>query len=341
MHQKDLKVSLIIPNYNGSKYIYNCLQSLSKVNYPYLEVIVCDDASTDNSVDIINRFAKQDNRLKIIKNLFNQGAAAAKNKAVALSRGDIVVFMDNDIKLPKNWLQELLAPLKSDPSLTATQSIIMDYDDQDLIQQAGGLITPTTGWLMGLHQNEKYSEIVAQKRLTLRSIVGVSGALAVRRSFFIKVKGFDTQEARHSEDIDFSWRVWIFGGQIKLAPASMVFHKNKPLSDRMLMNATQEYIHFHLVRNSIRSMLKNYELYNILRFLSVFLVLNSGRIIFALTQHNPAIIMGTLKALWWNMVHINDTLKARKFVQKNRKVTDSYLFGKVFAGSHLKTARYV
>ncbi len=336
-------LSIIIPNYNGDKYLESCIASVLKIDYPAFEVIVCDDASADKSVSIVQKFQKLDKRVRILRNPTNLGAAASKNKGVLAAKGEIVLFLDSDTEVKKNFASFLVSELVGDDDLVAAQSVIMDYDDRSLIQQAGGVINPTTGYLKAFLQWQNFIEKLRNGELQGRNIAGVSGSLAVKRHFFEKVKGFDELEARHSEDVDFSWRAWALGGKMKLVPKSLIYHKNKPMSERALMNATKEYIHFHLVRNSIRSMLKNYELSNLLKYLPIAICLNLGRVVVALFDNNRAIVLGTLKGMVWNALNIRDTISSRLYVQKYREKSDAFLFSNIFdkAGALLLYRNYL
>ena len=88
------KVSVIIPVHNSSKYIQECINSVINQTYKNLEIIVIDDKSTDNSVEIIKSI--RDKRIKSIELKENVGAALARNKGIELSTGDYICFLDSD-----------------------------------------------------------------------------------------------------------------------------------------------------------------------------------------------------------------------------------------------------
>ncbi len=88
-------VSIITPNYNGAKYINKCINSVLNQSYTDWELIICDDNSTDNSLDIINSY--NDKRiLAPIQLQKNQGAAVARNLAIEKASGNFIAFLDND-----------------------------------------------------------------------------------------------------------------------------------------------------------------------------------------------------------------------------------------------------
>lgn len=88
------KVSVIIPVYNSSKHLNECLDSVIRQSYKNLEIIIVDDNSTDNSVDLINNY--KDKRIKLIKLNKNRGVAFSRNKGIDMSTGSFIAFIDSD-----------------------------------------------------------------------------------------------------------------------------------------------------------------------------------------------------------------------------------------------------
>ncbi len=91
----NIKVSVIIPVYNTSEYLPECLDSLVNQTLKEIEIICVDDGSTDNSVEILEKYAKEDNRIKILtqQNLY---AGVARNKGLSEAKGEFVIFLDSD-----------------------------------------------------------------------------------------------------------------------------------------------------------------------------------------------------------------------------------------------------
>ena len=89
-----VKVSVIIPVYNNAKYLKECLDSVVKQTYKNLEIIIIDDKSSDNSLEVISQF--DDKRIKLIKLRKNSGAAIARNKGVEIASGDYICYVDSD-----------------------------------------------------------------------------------------------------------------------------------------------------------------------------------------------------------------------------------------------------
>lgn len=89
------KISVIIPVYNAEQFLLNCLESIITQTFNDIEIICVDDGSTDNSINILNEYAKKDLRLKIITQK-NQYAGIARNNGMSIASGDYLFFMDAD-----------------------------------------------------------------------------------------------------------------------------------------------------------------------------------------------------------------------------------------------------
>lgn len=95
------KVTIIVPLYNGEKTVEKCLNSIINQTYKNLEIIVINDASTDNSLNIINWIASKDERINIITNLKNMGPSYGRNIAISKATGEYIMFCDAD-----DWMEE-------------------------------------------------------------------------------------------------------------------------------------------------------------------------------------------------------------------------------------------
>jgi len=101
------KISIIIPNYNNEKYLDRCIDSAINQKYKEVEIICVDDKSTDNSVSILNKYAKLDDRIKLILLEENAGVSNARNKALKACTGDYVCFLDSDDYIEPNFCTDL------------------------------------------------------------------------------------------------------------------------------------------------------------------------------------------------------------------------------------------
>lgn len=102
-----MKVSVIIPIYNGEKYFADCIQSILDQSSTNIEIIVINDGSTDGSLSLIKRYAQNDSRIVVI-NQKNKGVSAARNAGLSKARGDYIMFVDADDYIARKDALELL-----------------------------------------------------------------------------------------------------------------------------------------------------------------------------------------------------------------------------------------
>src|SRR6202158_2778364 len=109
-------VSVTIVTYNSGRFIKRCLESVLAQKYPYKEIIVIDNASTDGTIDLLEQF---DDRVQIYYNDDNVGFAVAQNQAIKLSNGDWVLTLNPDVLLLPNFIQSLVDGGQFDRSIGA------------------------------------------------------------------------------------------------------------------------------------------------------------------------------------------------------------------------------
>lgn len=109
------KVSIIVPVYNVSLYIIDCLNSIKKQAYDNIEVILVDDCGTDNSMQLVNEYlsVNQFPPYKILRHDFNRGLSAARNTGLTASSGEYVFFLDSDDEISETCIESLVKPLEA------------------------------------------------------------------------------------------------------------------------------------------------------------------------------------------------------------------------------------
>ena len=105
-------ISIIVPCYNVEEYLQRCLQSICEQTYQYWEAICIDDGSTDATYDILSDFAKKDTRIKCFTQA-NKGVSETRNRALSLSQGEYICFVDSDDIIEKSYLDILLKSIQS------------------------------------------------------------------------------------------------------------------------------------------------------------------------------------------------------------------------------------
>lgn len=123
-------VSIVTPVYNSSQHIEACIDSVMRQSYSNFEMIMVDDASSDNSISIIKQKIKDDHRFKIYSFTENKGAAHARNKAIELAKGKYISFLDSD----DLWLPNKLS---SQVEFMEKNKVLFSFSSYDVINEKG------------------------------------------------------------------------------------------------------------------------------------------------------------------------------------------------------------
>lgn len=105
-------ISVIVPVYNLSTYLQDCLESILRSSYKDLEIILVDDGSTDGSGDVCDSYALKDNRISVIHKE-NKGVSTARNRGLEVANGEFIMFVDGDDQIHPNMIEWLLEAIQS------------------------------------------------------------------------------------------------------------------------------------------------------------------------------------------------------------------------------------
>src|SRR5690348_16447392 len=129
-----LTYSIIIPNYNGAKFLPGCLDSIAAQTLPPLETIVVDDASTDNSLELIR---ERYSWVKLLVQEKNGLFASAANRGIDAAQGDIIVLFNNDAEADPGWLAAIDQAFQERPEIDVIDSKILLYDKPGFLHTTG------------------------------------------------------------------------------------------------------------------------------------------------------------------------------------------------------------
>lgn len=218
---------IIIINYNGKDLTVDCINSIRKTT-ENANIIVIDNASTDGSVEALSVLFPE---IKIIRNEKNYGYAAAVNIGVKHSKNEFLIISNNDVIYQENSLNLLLKMLKDNPDVAVAgpQQIYSDGKRQDSYGDFPGikLGIKKVFFVYSLFPkllNYLWKINIRPKRK--RKISGyIDGAvMAIRKSDFEQVKGFDEDYFFFTEELDFCYRINKLNKKIIFQPTSLVIH---------------------------------------------------------------------------------------------------------------------
>lgn len=212
-----MKASVIIPVWNGRKYLPDCLEALFAQRYPDLEVIAVDNASSDDSADWI---AERYPQVRLIRNPVNRGFAGGCNSGLQVAQGDILVLLNQDTRVLPGWLQAIVDALRR-PEVGIVGCKIL-YPDGETIQHAGGWIE----WPLGFAHHYGQGERDEGQWDEPRQVDYVTGAAMAFRRTLLDTVGLLDEEfwPGYFEDTDFCFRAREAGYKIWYVPNAVAIH---------------------------------------------------------------------------------------------------------------------
>jgi GT2 family glycosyltransferase len=310
-------VTIIIVNWNGFRWLPGCFASVYQQDYDLFEVVFVDNASSDESVAWVKENYPA---TVIIENGTNRGYADANNQGYKAAKGDYVLFLNNDTRVTRSFLTELLTVLDSDSEIGGAQSRILLLDDPKILDSVGAFLTPT-GFLyhygFGDTDQAKYHKVIdlyTAKGACMMFKRHVLEAVAIDKNVF------DPDYFAYFEESDMCHRVWLAGYRVVFAYNSIIYHKVSATSNSM----SNAFIQYHSFKNRIRTYLKNLSPRWLVIILPAHLLLCEGISAVSFVCGRIALSAALQKAIGWNIKKSRETLKLRRTIQRRiRKRKDA------------------
>lgn len=252
MTTPNASVAIAILNYNSSSFLQHFLPTLIRYSPSWASIYIIDNASTDQSKQIVSTQFPEITWIQLQKNL---GFAGGYYKGLHQIKEELVVLLNSDVEVSENWLPPLVARMQENEKLAAIQPKIKSYQNKDYFEHAGaaggfidylgypfcrGRIFTTVEQDQGQYDN-------------FTNCFWASGAcMLLRKSAYVEAGEFDPRFFLHMEEIDLCWRMQRCGYEIACEPASTVYHVGG--GSLAYSNPKKMYFNF---RNSHRMLVKN------------------------------------------------------------------------------------
>ncbi|HQV70439.1 MAG TPA: glycosyltransferase family 2 protein [Thermoflexales bacterium] len=210
-------ISVIIPNWNGAKHLPVCLAALRRQTAPPLEVIIVDNASADESRELVARDYPEVKWLQLPQNVRFAGAC---NAGIRASSGEFVALLNNDTEADERWLENIAKTFAEHPSAGFAATKLRLFDQRDKLHSAGDFYSRR-----GVPGNRGVWQ-VDDGRFDAEYVFGACGAGSVyRREMLDKIGLLDEEFEFSCEDVDISWRAQLAGYRCAFAKDAIVYHK--------------------------------------------------------------------------------------------------------------------
>ncbi|CAN5704087.1 hypothetical protein BH10CHL1_BH10CHL1_21620 [soil metagenome] len=304
-------LSVIIPNYNGQRFLAPLLDALQRQTFPDFEIILADDASTDDSVAFVETHYAQ---VRLLINRRNLGFVKTCNAAVAAARAPVVVLLNNDTEPEPTWLAELVQAICANPQAAIVASKMLLFEQRDQLHTAGDLlgadgIPRNRGvWENDRGQYDQAGEIFS----------GSGGGSAYRKDVWQMLGGFDEDFWMYLEDVDYGFRAQLSGWQTVFAPQARVYHHLSATGGGVLAS-------YYVGRNTIWNIAKNMPDALLWRNLPRIIAAQAKVTLDALRNIRGAAARARLRGQFAGLVGLARPLHKRQIIQARRQLEDHAL----------------
>lgn len=214
-------VSVHIVTYNSKDVIAQCIQSVFQQTFPVKQIIVIDNHSSDETVQILSQFRS---KLEIVRNAENVGFAAAHNQAIQMSACDYYLILNPDVILHPDYVRVLVNYLERDPRCGSATGKLIRAQDPDQIDSTGLWMNKTR------RATDRGMNTSADQFHEMSEVFGVSGAAALYSKQMVQeisIEGdfFDEDFFAYKEDVDVAWRARLMGWRAYYIPEATAIHE--------------------------------------------------------------------------------------------------------------------
>lgn len=235
--------SVIIPNFNGQRFLQTLFAALQAQTFTDFELILVDDASTDDSVAFSEAHYPN---ARLIVNRANTGFARSCNLGVDAAHGRFVVLLNNDTEPEPTWLAELAKAICANPDAAILTSKMLLFADRTKLHTTGDTMGTD-----GIPRNRGvWEEDRGQYDHALEVFSGSGGGSVVRRELWQALGGFDEEFWMYMEDVDFGFRAQLAGWRTVFVPTARIYHHLSATGGGTLAS-------YYVGRNTIWTVAKN------------------------------------------------------------------------------------
>jgi GT2 family glycosyltransferase len=211
--------SIVIPNWNGARWLPGCLDSLAGQTLQPAEIIVADNGSSDGSLDLLRvRYPE----VRVIELGRNTGFAFAANRGIEAAKAEAVALVNTDVELQRNWLERMARALDSDPSAASVASKMMDLRERDRFYDAGDILRRDGA----CEQRGRFRQDDGRYDEPGSVFAACAGAALYRRDAVLSLGGFDERFFAYLEDVDLGLRLRLAGWTCVYEPA-VAYHASE------------------------------------------------------------------------------------------------------------------
>ena len=304
-------ISIVIVNWNGAPHLPVCLDALRTQTHRNFEVIVADNASRDDSLQLLARDYPE---VKVVALPENRGFTGGNNAGVRAAQGEFIVLLNNDTEVDPHWLEEIVTAFERHPEAGLVASKMKLFDRRDTFHTAGDFYR-----LDGIPGNRGVWEIDRGQYDREEVVFSACGGSAAYRKVMLDQIGLLDEDFFYScEDIDLAWRAQLAGWKCVYAPKAVVYHKLSATGG----GATAS---FYDGRNFIYVIVKDYPSSLWTKYRGAIIRKQWSLFVEALRAWRGEAARARMRGMLSGLIHLPKMLGKRRVIQAARKVNDTYL----------------
>jgi GT2 family glycosyltransferase len=302
-------VSVVVVNWNGRRFLEDCLSSLAFQTFPDREVILVDNGSMDSSVGF-SREKFPD--VRIIELGENRGFSGGNLAGLNAAKGEFIALVNNDTRADQKWLETIIQPMLQDPTVGICASNLVFAHDKKINSAGDGITTAAVGFNLGLGKDG------ALYNKSSRVFGACAAAVLYRRKMLDEIGFFDDDYFLYDEDTDLNFRAQLAGWKCVYVPGAVVHHVSNATAGRL----SDTHVYYH-TRNLEFVWLKNMPLSLMVRFAHHKIIQELGAFCYLCLRHGKwrpyfrakRDALRLFPAMW----------KKRKEIQSGKRVSNRYV----------------
>lgn len=319
----NVRLSVVILNYNGNPIVYDCLQGLFQSSYKDFELVFVDNNSSDGSLDECQRLIGDRKMVKIIKNTENVGFTAGFHIGVNASEGEYILMLNNDAVVYPNALEELIKFMDNNKNVGLAEGRIeniigSEYDFSD------PKIAFFLGWITEagphVHNPNKFS--------TINRIFAPVGVWPIiRKDVYNKIGGYDLDFIHVEEIRDLSARVWIYGYEVGYVYSAVTKHVGRLTTVNLTYGSNiSRNLYYHATKNQLMLYFKNFSGITVFKYYLPYFILKFFDLNYTLIKLGKQAFFLKVNAYVWVIKNFPNIMNKRKLIQEKRVVSDKVMF---------------
>ncbi len=305
------RLSVIIPNWNGAKFLPVCLDALTRQTYPDIETIVVDNASEDGSQDLIRSHYPA---VKLVELPENRGFTGACNAGIEAASGEFVALLNNDTEVDSEWAAAVIRAFENHSDVGSVASKMLLFDKRDRIHTTGDFFTVDGRagnrgvWQQDSGQFDQEAYVFS----------ACGGSAVYRQAMLDEIGLLDDDFFFSGEDVDLGWRAQLAGWRCLYTPQAIVYHHLSATGGGVTAS-------YYDGRNLIYILVKNYPA-ELWRKYGLLILRAQWRLAWeALRAWRGEAARARLRGMWAGLTSIPKIWPKRRIVQSQRRVSVVYL----------------